>query len=265
MGVEPEVILSLAFWMILPAIVGARAFYVTEYWSEQYWPVYGEKGLAALLLAVVNVANGGLVIYGGFFGGVVGLVAFFWKYRVPLLATADLVAPSLMLGLAIGRIGCLLNGCCYGGACDLPWAVTLSRRQSRLRQPGRPRRHVRLHLERQPEGGADRADGRCPTRRPTTPACGPATACEASATRRDATTNADAHRALARLFAEQEDRRPRRGGRAAILRLSAIAPPARSHPVHPTQLYSTHRRAADLPAACWPTIPFAAATASCGP
>ena len=124
MGVDPEVILSLAFWMILPAIVGARVFYVTEYWFEHYWPVYGEKGLAALLGAVVNVANGGLVIYGGFFGGVAGLLAFFRKYRVPLLATADLVAPSLMLGLAIGRIGCLLNGCCYGGPCDLPWAVT---------------------------------------------------------------------------------------------------------------------------------------------
>ena len=121
---RPEVILSLAFWMILPAIVGARAFYVTEYWSEQYWPVYAEEGLAALLGAVVNVTKGGLVIYGGFFGGVVGLLAFFWKYRVPLLATADLVAPSLMLGLAIGRIGCLLNGCCYGGPCDLPWAVS---------------------------------------------------------------------------------------------------------------------------------------------
>ena len=93
-GVSADVILSLAFWMILPAIVGARAFYVAEYWFEHYWPVYGEHGLTALLLAVVNVANGGLVIYGGFFGGVAGLLAFFWKYRVPLLATADLVAPA---------------------------------------------------------------------------------------------------------------------------------------------------------------------------
>ena len=53
-GIDPEVIVSLAFWMMLPAIVGARAFYVTEYWSESYWPVYGERGLPALLLAVVT-------------------------------------------------------------------------------------------------------------------------------------------------------------------------------------------------------------------
>ena len=43
---------------------------------------------------------------------------------MPLLATADVIAPGLVLGLALGRIGCLLNGCCYGGPCDLPWKVT---------------------------------------------------------------------------------------------------------------------------------------------
>ena len=36
----------------------------------------------------------------------------------------DVIAPSMVLGLAIGRLGCLLNGCCYGGQCDLPWAMT---------------------------------------------------------------------------------------------------------------------------------------------
>ena len=152
--------------MILPAIVGARAFYVTEYWFAEYWPVCEKDGWMALLAAVVNVSKGGLVIYGGFFGGVVGLLAFFWKYRVPLLATADLVAPSLMLGLAIGRIGCLLNGCCYGGPCELPWAVTLSRRQPGLRQPGRPRSHVRLFVERQPARRRRSCRRSHPTRRP---------------------------------------------------------------------------------------------------
>jgi phosphatidylglycerol:prolipoprotein diacylglycerol transferase len=86
--------------------------------------VYLQNGLAALLGAVVNVANGGLVVFGALLGGVMGLVAFRLKYRVPLLATADLMAPSLILGQAIGRIGCLLNGCCFGGPCELPWAVT---------------------------------------------------------------------------------------------------------------------------------------------
>ena len=123
-GVDPEMIFVLAFWMILPGIFGARTVYVAEYWHDQYWPVYTEHGPAALVFAIVNVAAGGLVVYGAFFGGMLGLVLFWWRHRVPLLATADLIAPSMLLGLALGRVGCLLNGCCYGGPCDLPWKVT---------------------------------------------------------------------------------------------------------------------------------------------
>ena len=77
-----------------------------------------------MIFAVVNVPKGGLVVYGAFFGGMLGLGLFWWRHRVPLLATADLIAPSMLLGLALGRVGCLLNGCCYGGPCDLPWKVT---------------------------------------------------------------------------------------------------------------------------------------------
>ena len=123
-GVDPEMIFALAFWIILPGILGARAIYVTEYWSDKFLPVYTQYGLKALLFAVVNIAAGGLVVYGAFFGAMFGLGLFWWRHRVPLLATADLIAPSMLLGLALGRIGCLLNGCCFGGPCDLPWKVT---------------------------------------------------------------------------------------------------------------------------------------------
>ncbi|MBN2474981.1 MAG: prolipoprotein diacylglyceryl transferase [Pirellulales bacterium] len=122
-GLDPELILSLAFWMIVPGIVGARLFYVIEY-RDQYWPVYQKQGLAAILVAMVNVSQGGLVVYGSLLGGLLGLLAFVRRYRLPLLAVCDLIAPSLVLGLAIGRIGCLANGCCYGGVCETPWAVT---------------------------------------------------------------------------------------------------------------------------------------------
>jgi phosphatidylglycerol:prolipoprotein diacylglycerol transferase len=123
-GVNPEVIVTLAFWLVLPGILGARAVYVSEYWFTEYWPAYQQGGLGALLFQVCNVANGGLVVYGAFIGGALGLILFCRKNPVPLLATMDLVAPSVLLGAAIGRIGCLLNGCCYGGECDLPWKVT---------------------------------------------------------------------------------------------------------------------------------------------
>ena len=71
--------------MFLPGIVGARAFYVIEYWSDQYWPSYRE-GLGALLVEMVNVTKGGLVAYGAFLGGMLGLLLFVRKYRLPLLA-----------------------------------------------------------------------------------------------------------------------------------------------------------------------------------
>ena len=124
-GLDPDLIFSLAFWMLVPGIVGARAFYVIEYWPD-YWHWYTDPagGLGPFLGEVINVAKGGLVVYGAFLGGVAGLLVFVRRGRLPLLALADLIAPSLALGLAIGRIGCLMNGCCYGGVCDYPWAVT---------------------------------------------------------------------------------------------------------------------------------------------
>lgn len=129
-GLDPEYIFSLTFWMILPGIVGARFFYVWEYWenflrpsreSPQFWPTLG---------AMLNVAGGGLVVYGALLGAMAGLIGFVWKYRpqlqqhgVSFLTLADLAAPSLMFGLALGRVGCFLNGCCYGGLCEAAWAV----------------------------------------------------------------------------------------------------------------------------------------------
>lgn len=117
-GLDPERIYSLAFWMFLSGIVGARLFYVVEYWDK-----FQKPSLSATLTAVVNVTEGGLVVYGSLLGALVAFLACCGKQRLPLLATADLIAPSLTLGLALGRVGCFLNGCCFGGPCDLPWAV----------------------------------------------------------------------------------------------------------------------------------------------
>jgi len=76
-GLEPDLIFSLSFWMLLPGILGARAFYVVEYWPD-YWRAYADPhgGLGPFLAAVVNVAKGGLVVYGAFFAGVAGLLLF---------------------------------------------------------------------------------------------------------------------------------------------------------------------------------------------
>jgi prolipoprotein diacylglyceryltransferase len=73
---------------------------------------------------VVNVAGGGLVVYGAVIGGILGTLVFIQRYKLPSLAMFDLAIPSLMLGMGLGRLGCLMNGCCFGSLCSLPWAVT---------------------------------------------------------------------------------------------------------------------------------------------
>ncbi len=118
-GFDPEMVFSLAFWAFIPGIIGARLFYVIEYWPSYYVP----GDMRETLGRIVNVAQGGLVVYGSIFGGIAGILACIVRYRLPALATLDLLAPSLMLGIAIGRLGCFLNGCCFGGLCELPWAV----------------------------------------------------------------------------------------------------------------------------------------------
>lgn len=122
-GWDADVIYSLAFWVFVPGIVGARVFYVIEYWSRDFAPAF-DAGIAAGIGSLLNVTRGGLVVFGSLIGAVVGLVLFAVVRRFPLPALCDLVAPSFALGQAIGRIGCLLNGCCFGGVCDLPWSVT---------------------------------------------------------------------------------------------------------------------------------------------
>ncbi|HEX4142851.1 MAG TPA: prolipoprotein diacylglyceryl transferase family protein [Pirellulales bacterium] len=119
LGLDPDMILSLAFWLVSSGIIGARVFYIIEYWNQFQKPTLYET-----LATMANVSQGGLVVYGSLLAGGAALVAFIWRYRVPGLALSDLVAPSVVLGVAIGRIGCFLNGCCYGGTSDMPWSVS---------------------------------------------------------------------------------------------------------------------------------------------
>jgi phosphatidylglycerol:prolipoprotein diacylglycerol transferase len=75
------------------------------------------------LANVVNTREGGLTFYGGFMLATPACILYAIKNKVPILLGMDIVAPVLMVGLGLGRIGCLLNGCCYGERCDLPWGV----------------------------------------------------------------------------------------------------------------------------------------------
>lgn len=119
-GLSPDAIFGLAFAMFVGGIVGARLFYIIQYWDQIHVPGDPRQTLGNM----VNFVEGGLVVYGSLVGA---LASGFWYLRkncLPPLAIADLIAPSLVLGLAIGRLGCLMNGCCFGGVCDHPWAIT---------------------------------------------------------------------------------------------------------------------------------------------
>ena len=119
-GFDADTILGLGLWIFVAGIVGARLFFVLEYQAEFFRP--GEP-LADSLARVAFIPNGGLVVFGSL--PTAALAAWWYARRrgLPLLRLADVIAPGLLLGLAIGRVGCFLNGCCYGGPCDLPWAV----------------------------------------------------------------------------------------------------------------------------------------------
>ena len=113
-GLDPDVIIDFAFFVILASIAGARAVHVIVQWD--YYR--GDP------LSILRLWEGGLAQYGGIAAGVATGMLFFVRRRIDPWMGADIVAPSVALGIAIGRIGCFLNGCCYGTACDLPWAVT---------------------------------------------------------------------------------------------------------------------------------------------
>jgi len=120
-GANPDVILNLGFVGLIAGAVGCRAMYVIHYWDQFRY----RGNWLDIAWAVVDVRRGGLEFYGGFVLTVICVVWWLWRVeKVSLRWYLDIVAPSAALGLAIGRIGCFLNGCCFGGVCDLPWAVT---------------------------------------------------------------------------------------------------------------------------------------------
>lgn len=114
-GLRPEAILDLGTFLIVGAIIGARVTYVVSYWDRDF--------AGRPLLTILNLRDGGLVYYGGFIGAMLaGLVVAKFK-KFPVWKMTDVFAPSVALGSAIGRIGCLMTGCCFGKVCELPWAI----------------------------------------------------------------------------------------------------------------------------------------------
>ena len=123
-GLPTGLAYDLAFWGFAAGIAGARLNYLVEFRQTVFASATG-RPLPALegLKRVVNLSDGGLVLLGGVLAATAAGVIVSRRWNVPFLRVADAVVPSLFVGMAFGRIGCLLYGCCYGDACSLPWAV----------------------------------------------------------------------------------------------------------------------------------------------
>ncbi len=109
-GWPPEIGADLSLWIMGGGIIGARVAYVLANWPEyRHAP-----------LSILRFDQGGLVFYGGFLGGIFAVVIFARHRKRPLLEMGDFAISAVPLGHAFGRIGCFINGCCYGAPTDGP-------------------------------------------------------------------------------------------------------------------------------------------------
>ena len=124
LGVDPEIILGMSFWVILSGIAGARTFYVAEYWDDFQAETLGET-----IKNLVNVTEGGLVVYGGAIGGFAAMAAYLVLHRLPALAIADICArhrPGIILRphrLLFERMLLWRRVPTFPGPCSFRWIV----------------------------------------------------------------------------------------------------------------------------------------------
>lgn len=103
-GIAPHHILDLCLYAIISGILGARILYVILNWD--YYIMHPVE--------IFLLNKGGLVFYGGFIAALITAILVVKRRKLPIWGIADIVILYLPLGQAIGRIGCFLNGCCYG-------------------------------------------------------------------------------------------------------------------------------------------------------
>lgn len=114
LNLPPKISTEISIVVMLGAFLGSRLFHIVFEYPEYYLndPI-----------EIFKIHKGGFVFYGGLIGGLLASFVFLKKIRQNYLNWLDCSALVLPLSYMIGRIGCIFAGCCYGKACDLPWAV----------------------------------------------------------------------------------------------------------------------------------------------
>ncbi len=126
-GLDPGRATDMAVWVLIAGLVGAKLLLLGVDWR------FYSRNPRELL----GIFQSGGVFYGGLVAGI--LVAWFYarRYQLPAWATADVLAPGVVLGQAVGRLGCFSAGCCWGKPADLPWAISFTDLNA-ARQVGTP-------------------------------------------------------------------------------------------------------------------------------
>jgi phosphatidylglycerol:prolipoprotein diacylglycerol transferase len=112
-GLPADLGWDVALALIVGAVAGARLEYVRSHLST----------FSADPARILALRDGGLVFYGGFIGAVAAIVALLAWRRAPILRVLDAFAAPIPVGHAIGRVGCVFAGCCWGAPTDLPWSI----------------------------------------------------------------------------------------------------------------------------------------------
>ncbi len=117
-GLDPEAVTNLGVYCAISGLVGAKLLLILFEW-EYYAANPGQ-------IFTLSTLRAGGVFHGGLIAAL--LVGYYYMRRkkLPVLRTCDVFAPGLAIGHAIGRLGCFAAGCCWGVACDRPWAVTFT-------------------------------------------------------------------------------------------------------------------------------------------
>lgn len=124
---DGEIAWDASMWIFVSGILGARVYYILTHPDRFFGadPVTGEpRALIQKLVALVNLPDGGLVLYGGVIFAPIAYALYCRRRRISPLALGDIAITSVFVGLMFGRLGCFLHGCCYGDLCSLPWGVT---------------------------------------------------------------------------------------------------------------------------------------------
>lgn len=119
---DEELYLDFLLWLVIPAIIGARLYYVIFSWDEYF--VKG-KGAWQTFLDIINIRNGGLAIYGGLIAGVIVGVIFVKKKKANFCLMADTIFPAVLVAQALGRWGNFFNREAFGEYTDSIFAMCI--------------------------------------------------------------------------------------------------------------------------------------------